>query len=164
MKVREVMKKHAAFCRLDTSLAGAVEIMWKNACGFLPVIGEGGNVVGVITDRDVCIALGTMDKKASEVLVQDVMLPKNLTCPKLFTCTADDEIHCALKTMRAEKIRRLPVVGREGALEGILSIDDIALRASDTVNRYDISAKDLADTYKAICNYTGCAPLSRMAS
>jgi len=160
MKVRDVMKKQAAFCHLDTSLAASVAIMWKNGCGFLPVIGDGGNVVGVITDRDICVAIGTQNKRASELLVQDVMLPKNVTFPKLFTCTADDDIHCALKTMRAEKIRRLPVDDREGGLEGIVSLDDIALHARETVDKRDISAKDVTDTYKAICEH---APAHRVA-
>ena len=43
---------------LDTTLAEASELMCKNGCGFLPVVGEGGNVIGAITDRDMCIALG----------------------------------------------------------------------------------------------------------
>src|SRR5579863_6041105 len=123
MKVREVMTKQTASCALDDSLASAVETMRKNNRGFLPVIGEGGNVVGVITDRDICITLGTRDERPSEVLVRDVMLPKDRTFPALYVCTPDDKVHCVLKTMRAQKVRRLPVVDREGALEGILSID-----------------------------------------
>ena len=80
--------------------------------------------------------------------------PAEYTFPKLFTCTADDDIHCALKTMRAEKIRRLPVIDREGGLEGIVSMDDIALHARETVDKRDISAKqDVTDTYKAICEH-----------
>lgn len=151
MKVRDVMRKQAVSCGLDTNLAAAVELMCKNACGFLPVVGEGGNVIGVITDRDICIALGTRDQKPAGVLVKDVMLPKRCTFPKLFTCTPDDDIHCALKTMRTEKIRRVPVIDREGGLLGILSMDDIVLRACAGAGRHDISCKDVVDAYKAIC-------------
>ena len=94
------------FCRLHTTLAEAAELMCKNGCGFLPVVGEGGNVIGAITDRDMCIALGTRNKTAVEVLVRDVMLPKRYAFPKLFTCTPDDDIHCVLKTLRTARIRR----------------------------------------------------------
>ena len=66
MKVRDGMRKQAAFCGLDTTLAEAAELMCKNGCGFLPVVGEGGNVIGTITGRDMCIALGTQDKTAVE--------------------------------------------------------------------------------------------------
>jgi CBS domain-containing protein len=150
MKVREVMTRETAFCGLDTSLAGAVEIMQKFNCGFLPVVGEGGNVIGVITDRDICIALGQRDQKPSEVLVRDVMLPKDRTFPALHVCTPDDKVHCVLKTMRAQKIRRLPVVDREGALQGVLSIDEVVLSACERAGPEGISCKEVVETLKAI--------------
>src|SRR6185312_14857067 len=115
------------FCGWDWTLSVAAESMRKNGCGFLPVVGEGGNVIGVVTDRDISIALGTRNRRPSELLVKEVMRPR------LFTCTADDSIHCALKTMRAEKIRRLPVIDLEGTLMGVLSIDDIVLKARKSV-------------------------------
>ena len=118
--------------------------MWENACGFLPIVGEGQNVIGVLTDRDIAIALGTRERRASEVRVQDVM-PQ-----KLFTCTPDDEVHTALKTLRAEGIRRLPVIDRDGGLVGVLSIDDIVLTARVEALRKDVSYADVENTYKAI--------------
>ncbi|HYL38250.1 MAG TPA: CBS domain-containing protein [Bryobacteraceae bacterium] len=155
MKVREVMTKETAFCGLDTSLAEATQLMSKRGCGFLPVVGEGGNVIGAITDRDISIALGTRNRKPSEVLVRDVMLPKEFTFPKLFTCTPEDDVHCVLKTMRKERIRRLPVVDREGALRGIVSIDDLALRASPLAGQRGISCKDVVEAYQAISRRPG---------
>jgi CBS domain-containing protein len=154
MKVRDVMRQRAVFCNLETTLAAAVDLMCKNGCGFLPVVGEGGNVIGVITDRDICIALGTQNKKPTDVLVREVMLPEQYTFPKLFTCTPDDDIHCVLKTIRIEKIRRVPVIDRDGGLLGILSMDDIVLRACAGVGKHDISCKDVVDAYKAICAHT----------
>ena len=139
------------FCGLDTTLAEAAELMWKNGCGFLPVVGEGGNVIGASTDRDMCIALGTRDKTAVEVLVRDVMLPKQYTFPKLFTCTPNDDIHCVLTTLRAARIRRLPVIDSEGGLVGVLSLDDIILHACVHAGIHDISCKDVVEAYKAIC-------------
>src|SRR5215470_11880232 len=113
MKIQDVMRKLPAFCGLDTPLTVAVELMCKNECGFLPVVGDGGNVVGVITDRDICIALGTRNRKPSEVLVGDVMFPKQYTFPRLFPCGPGDDIHNVLKTMLIERIRRVPVIDRE---------------------------------------------------
>jgi CBS domain-containing protein len=154
MKVREVMGE-PVFCGLDTTLMAAVELMRNNNCGFLPIVGEGGNVIGVISDRDICIALGTWNQKPSDVLVKDVMLPKQYTFPKLFTCTRNDDIHCVLKTMRIEKIRRMPVVHHEGGLLGILSMDDIVLRACASAGKRDISCKNVVDAYEAICAHRG---------
>ncbi|HLG95784.1 MAG TPA: CBS domain-containing protein [Bryobacteraceae bacterium] len=150
MKVRDVMTKQTVCCSLDMSLAGTSELMQKNRCGFLPVIGEGGNVIGVITDRDVCVALGRRDQKASEMSVRDIMLPQDRTFPTLYVCTPEDRIQSVLKTMRSQRIRRLPVVDREGALQGIVSIDDLVLRACEKAGREGISCKEVVDTYKAI--------------
>jgi len=144
MRVQDVMTKETSFCGPDTSLAVAAECMWKNGVGFLPVVGEGGNVIGVITDRDISIALGTGRRRPSAWPVKNVMVPK------LFTCTPDEDIHCALKTLRAQRIRRLPVIDREGALLGVFSIDDLAVKARDTPSKDDVSYKDVIDTYQAI--------------
>lgn len=144
MKVREVMTKKAIFCGPESSLEDASLLMRKNNCGFLPVVGDGGNVIGVITDRDMCIALGTRNRKPSDLRVFDVMPHK------LFTCMEGDDVHCALKTLRCARIRRLPVVDRDGALIGVLSIDDIVLKASEHFIRRDISYRDVENTYKAI--------------
>jgi len=148
MKVRDVMAKQASFCAPETNLAAAAELMWKTGCGFLPVVGEGGNVIGVITDRDICIALGIHNRKPSELLVKNVMPPE------LFTCTPTDDVHSALKTIRIEGVRRLPVVDREGALAGVLSLDDIVLRAREHAFRKDVSYNDVEDAYKAICGHS----------
>ena len=144
MRVRDLMTKETSFCGPDVSLAAAAECMRKSAVGFLPVVGEGGNVIGVITDRDISIALGTRCRCPSEYLVQDVM------APKLFTCTPEEDVRCALKTLRAQKIRRLPVIDPEGALLGVLSIDDAAVKAHESESKNDVSYKDVVETYQAI--------------
>jgi len=144
MKVREVMTKQPAFCHPDSTLSTAAELMWKRKCGFLPVVGEGGNVIGVITDRDIGIALGTQNRRPSEVLVKDVM------SGSLFTCTADDSIACVVTSMRIEGLRRLPVVNRDGGLVGVLSIDDLSLAARKNATKTDVSYDDVEDTYRAI--------------
>jgi CBS domain-containing protein len=144
MKVREVMTKAVTFCGPESTLEEASFLMRKYNCGFLPVIGDGGNVIGVVTDRDMCIALGTRNRKPSDLRVWDVMPHK------LFTCMEGDDVHCALKTLRGAKIRRLPVVDRDGALAGVLSIDDIALHAREHLAGKDISYRDVENTYQAI--------------
>jgi CBS domain-containing protein len=144
MKVREVMTRKAIYCGPESTLEEASFLMRKNNCGFLPVVGDGGNVIGVVTDRDICIALGTRNRKPSDLRVWDVMPHK------LFTCMEGDDVHCALKTLRGAKIRRLPVVDRDGSLVGVLSIDDIVLHAREHLLRKDISYADVENTYKAI--------------
>ena len=144
MKVREVMTRKAIYCGPESTLEEASFLMRKHDCGFLPVIGDGGNVIGVVTDRDMCIALGTRNRKPSDVRVWDVMPHK------LFTCMEGDDVHCALKTLRGARVRRLPVIDRDGSLGGIVSIDDIVLHAREPILRKDISYADVENTYKAI--------------
>jgi predicted transcriptional regulator len=59
MKVKDIMMRTAARCHPDTNLGAAVEMMWTRNCGILPVVDAEDKLVGVITDRDICIALGT---------------------------------------------------------------------------------------------------------
>jgi 3-deoxy-D-arabino-heptulosonate 7-phosphate (DAHP) synthase class II len=58
--------------------------------------------------------------------------------------------------MRQRKVRRLPVVAADGTLQGILSINDITLNATETTGKKvpEISLRDLVQTYKAICAHT----------
>src|SRR5580700_9245902 len=122
MKVQDIMVKGVRYCTPETNLGTVTEVFWEQGCGALPVV-ENGRAIGMITDRDVSIALGTRNAKAGDTLVRDVALPK------VFFSLAEDDIHTALSTMRAQQVRRLPVVNNEGALVGILSLDDIVLFA-----------------------------------
>ena len=144
MKVRDIMTRTASFCGPESTLEEASFLMRKRNCGFLPVVGEGGNVIGVITDRDMCIALGTRNRNPSDIRVWDAMPHK------LFTCMEGDDVHCALKTLRGARIRRLPVIDRDGSLVGVLSIDDIVLKAREQLVRNDVTYRDVEKTYQAI--------------
>lgn len=123
MKVRDIMATTPASCYMDTNLGTAVEILWNRNCGILPVLNGEQRVVGVITDRDICVALATKNRLAGEITVGEV------ASGNVFACTPDDDIHTALTTMAQGKVRRLPVIGAEGTLKGLLSMDDIVLHS-----------------------------------
>lgn len=149
MKVEEIMTRDVRTCCPETSLAAVAEIMWKNDCGTVPVVDQDRNVIGVITDRDICIAVATKGRLASEIMTGQV-------CTRdVYSCGRDDDIKAALAVMRTEKVRRLAVVDKNGALQGILSLNDIALRAEDPNDgkRRDLSNSDLVNTLKAICEH-----------
>jgi CBS domain-containing protein len=121
MTIREVMTKQVTTCRPETNLAVASALMWENDCGALPVLAETGELAGIITDRNICIALGTRNARASELTVREVVEPHPLTCKSA------DDIRSALQIMGEAKTRRLPVVNEDGGSEGLVSIDDIVL-------------------------------------
>jgi CBS domain-containing protein len=122
MKVSDVMTKAPAYCSSDTNLGAAAEIMWSRNCGFLPIVGSQEELAGVVTDRDLCIAMATRNRLPGEIAVKEVA--SGVT----YSCKPSDDIRTALETMAEKKVRRLPVVNAVGKLEGILSVDDVVLR------------------------------------
>jgi CBS domain-containing protein len=145
MKVHEVMTNDVKACFPDTNLSAAAAIMWQNDCGILPVVINGGNAVGVITDRDIAIAVGTRGRAPQEIRVDEVIHGP------VIACTPDDDVHSALKTMRKDKVRRLPVLSDEGVLKGILSLNDIVIHAQKGNKELDYD--DVVSTFKAICEH-----------
>jgi predicted transcriptional regulator len=87
-------------------------------------------VVGMITDRDICMAVGTRNRLPSEISVFEVKAEPQA----LYACAPDDDIHAALKTMRTYGVRRLPVVNAAGGLEGILTFDDVIQLLSEELS------------------------------
>lgn len=146
MTVKELMTKRVVTCRPETNLAAATALMWQNGCGALPVLGETGELAGMVTDRDICIALGTRNVRSSDLCVSDVIKDHALVCK------SSDDSHTALQTMRDGKIRRLPVVDDNGLLEGIVSMDDVVLNAErgDGKMSSEISYGDVVTTLQAI--------------
>jgi CBS domain-containing protein len=142
MRVQDIMTKDVSSCNPGTNAAVATEIMWNRNCGVLPIVENDSGVIGIVTDRDLLIALGTSNRNAADLPVAEVM-SKNLSL-----CAPGDNVRDALKTMAQQCLRRLPVVDRNGALKGTLSLSDIVLQA-DTDDLHE----DLLTTMKAVCNH-----------
>jgi CBS domain-containing protein len=146
MKVKEIMTPDAKACAETANLARAAELMSQNNCGILPVVTAGGKVVGLITDRDICVAAAKKDKTLVSMRVDEVI------SRKVHACRPEDDVQTALGAMREYKVRRLPVIDAEGKLEGILSMDDVILGARETTGgkAAELSYTDAVKTYKAI--------------
>jgi CBS-domain-containing membrane protein len=146
MKVKEVMMGTPYFIPLAANLGMATELMWKGNCRFLPVLDAEKKVCGVITDRDICVALGTRNQTAGQVLVEEVAQRK------VYACNPEDNIDMALQTMREGHVRRSPVVDFNGNLAGVVSMDDLLLRAEpDRVGREPgLSADEVVRSYRTI--------------
>lgn len=147
MKVKDIMTTNAKACTLTNNLAQAAGFMWENDCGILPVVAEGGKVVGLVTDRDICMAAAMKNRNLENIAVEDVITRR------VFSCKADDDIKIALKAMQENKVRRLPVVAPDGTLAGILSMNDLVLRAQEAKEKKhpELSYKDVVETYKSLC-------------
>ena len=119
MIVKDIMKKAVATCPPESDLQSVIEVMRARDCGFLPVVDSHGIVVGVITDRDICLAGGTKHRTLARVSVKETM------SHPVFSCFPDENIKVVLATMAKHRVRRLPVLNKTGHLEGVLSIDDV---------------------------------------
>lgn len=140
MKISDLMTPDPVTCLPTTNLAQAAALMLQGDCGVLPVV-ENGRIRGVVTDRDLFIALGTRDRQPSTVTIADVMHGP------LFTCGPDDDVDAVLAMMKDHAIRRVPVEGFAGAVIGIVSMNDIvrAVGAKGTVR-----AATVVDTLQSI--------------
>jgi CBS domain-containing protein len=149
MRVEELMTKSPRTCRPEDSLSRAAQIMWEADCGAVPVVSSDGEgrVVGIVTDRDVCMAGYTRGRTFTEMRVQEAMA-KDLRC-----CAASDTLAEAESAMRSAQVRRLPVVDESGHLVGLLSLADLAREAARErgSKRPAISEQEVGDTLASIC-------------
>ena len=148
MKVKEIMTGEPRVCSPETNLAEAAALMLDGDCGILPVV-AGGALVGVVTDRDMYIALATRNKRASEITVGDVVHTP------VYTCGPDDDVVTALETMKQHRVRRLPIEGFGGTVIGIVSMNDIVLAAGP---RKPVREAEVVGALKAICAHHHPSP------
>lgn len=146
MKVQDIMTSDVQCCGPDTNLAAVAKMMWDSDCGALPVLNVEGQVMGVITDRDICMAAATKNKPTSDITVWETARGT------AYTCHMSDDVHTALDIMKREKIRRLPVVDEDGVLQGIIAMNDFVLLAADAkgAKAPAVSYEDVVRTMKAI--------------
>ncbi len=120
MYIEELMTKDVGACRAEDMLNVAAQIMWERDCGCVPVIDDEGRVIGMLTDRDICMAAYTRGEPLATIDVGSIM------SRQLHVCDPRDSADVVSKRLETHQIRRLPVVNAEGRLVGILSLSDLA--------------------------------------
>jgi len=150
MKVKEIMTANALkYCTPETNLHNAAQSMREANCGALPVVDKNKKLLGIITDRDICLSLAqntdkTIEKRTvGEIMTRDVK-----------TVRATDEISEAYRKMREKKISRLPVVDEEGSLQGILSLNKLLNHSVDkgreAIGDVNATGENLMKTLQAV--------------
>ena len=148
MRVEDVMSKRPRTCTESQSMSEAAQVMWEHDVGCVPIVGNDGRPVGMITDRDICMAAYTTGEPLAALPVARAM------SRDLAACAADTPLQEAEKIMVDRQIRRLPVVDRAGALVGVLSLNDIALAARESSGRPGERLRgDLSMTLASICEH-----------
>lgn len=138
--VRTIMSPAPRSCAPEDRLNVAAQIMWEVDCGVVPVVSHDGRALGVITDRDVCIAAYMQGEALAACSVEHAM------SKGLHQCGMDTPIWNVLEIMREQRVRRVLITDDEGRLQGLASFADIAraLRAVDDMAAYALLARTLA--------------------
>jgi CBS domain-containing protein len=150
MKIAQLMTRNVKTCRQTDTLDIAAKLMWDFDIGVIPVVDDFGQVVGIVTDRDACMAAYTQCQPLH-------CLPCTIAMNKhVITCRPDDTDVAVAKLMSKNKIRRVPVVDDAQKPIGIVSLNDLAVSMA---KGRDVPATEVAGTLAAICEHRPNAPV-----
>jgi CBS domain-containing protein len=145
MRVQDLMAHPAITCHVNDSLNAAAQKMWNHDCGVLPVVNDEGTVTSMVTDRDICMAALTQGRPLHELLV-------NLAMAKhVIVVGPEQTLGDAEQLMSRHQIRRLPVVDAAGRPLGVISLNDLALEATQPDTRSKNGDSKVARTLAAVC-------------
>jgi len=142
--INDIMTTSPEFIGKKATLEEAANQMQKNNIGSLPVVDENEKVVGIITDRDITLAIAKNKKPVSDIKVTDAMTTD------VHTINPENEAVEALKIMRTKKVGRLPVVDSEKRLKGIVTLTGIAKKFQEGGEKSGKNNDDVISTLFAI--------------
>ena len=134
MKVKDLMTPRPTVLRPEDTASQAATLMKQNDCGSIPVVANGGTLVGIVTDRDIVLRVVAAGKEPRSTPVSAVMTADPVTV------SPDSNADVAEKVMADRQVRRLPVV-EDGHLVGILVTAQLARRGN---------AREVGETIKGI--------------
>ena len=154
MKVEQLMTRDVQSCGPSDPLTAAAQIMWGRDCGCVPVVERddgGARVVGMITDRDVCMAAYTQGRSLSDIKIGSAMA-RNVR-----SCRSTDSLRTAMKILEQNQVHRLPVLDHNDRLIGLLSLADVAREAAREHARgtKEVSDAQVAEVLEAISSPRG---------
>jgi len=121
--IGEICKRDVVSVTRETSVAAAAQLMRHNHVGALVVCEriDGGRRIpaGVVTDRDIVVEVVAPELRADTITVGDIMREE------LVTVRESEGVVPTLEVMRFKGVRRVPIVGADGQLVGIVSVDDL---------------------------------------
>lgn len=154
MRIEEIMTPDPMCCYATDTVQTAATIMREMDCGVVPVLENetSKRVVGVVTDRDLAIRSLAEGKDPSTVTVADCM-STDLVC-----CRPEDDVVTVLDMMKANQVRRVPVVDAENKVVGIVATADMVLCGELPAEEIDETMHDLSEPHmEAIDAFAGMA-------
>jgi CBS domain-containing protein len=144
MQIAQLMTRDIQTCRETDTLDRAAKLMWDHDIGALAVLDDAGMVIGIVTDRDACMA-AFMAGQPLHALPVSIAMNTHVV-----TCRPDDTVEVVARLMARHKIRRIPVVNDDQHPIGIVSLNDLALASA---RGSDIPRSKIADTLASICEH-----------
>jgi CBS domain-containing protein len=143
MRIKHVMTKDPSCCVPSDTAVRAATIMRDEDAGIVPVIDneQSQRVVGVVTDRDLCMTVVAEARDSRAVRVEECMTTS------VVTCAPGDAVDKVTELMRENQIRRVPVVNEQGILQGIVSLADV-------IERGEIKTTQTHETLKKVSEPT----------
>ena len=157
MIVEQCMSKSPRVCTSADTLSSVARTLWEHDLGALPVVDHAGAVVGMITDRDVCMAAYTCGAPLHATSVGRHM------SRTVFSIGAKADASKAADLMKTRKIRRLPVV-ENGRLVGIVTLSDLARSAGRNGKLRGLDLEELVGVFTSVCEPRVPAPPASVAS
>ena len=121
----EVMKTRVAFCRESDPVMACARLMRERNIGFLPVLDDQDEVVGILTDRDLVLRVVAEGRVAitpvEQVMTRDVRV-----------CRPEDDLQSVERKMALSGKSRLVVVEDDGRCVGVISLSDVVGKESST--------------------------------
>jgi CBS domain-containing protein len=146
MRASDWMTRPVHSCFPHDTLERAAQVMWERGCGLVPVVDAGRRVLGILTDRDICMAAYTRGLRLWQMSAESTMTKA------VHAVREQDPLEVVEAVMRCGHVRRVPVLDGDGLLAGILSIDDLARahrRASPTAGA--LADEIVVNTVAEIC-------------
>jgi len=122
MAIGEICNREVVIAQRETTVLEASRLMRQYHVGDLVVVDETDGKrapVGIVTDRDLVLEVVSMELDAAVLTVGDIM------GLELATVRESDGVFETIRYMRTKGVRRLPVVSSQGALIGIVTLDDV---------------------------------------
>lgn len=118
MQAREIMTPTPVTCTPETSAAKAAQLMRDRNMGDV-LVTDGGELVGIVTDRDIAVRMSAASHDPHRVPISDLMTKR------VITGQPNWDVDMLARTMARHQVRRLPIV-ENGRLVGIVSLGDLA--------------------------------------
>ena len=128
MRVHQIMIEPVVCCQSNEPLEAAARKLWDHDCGALPIVNDQGVLVGMLTDRDICMAALHQRSALSEISIPSAM------SQVVYAVTRDASVAEVKELMAAQQVRRVPVVDADNRPIGIVTMNDLIRAAARSGN------------------------------